>query len=58
MMTITLYDRWLEGATKKIRVGGRLRPRMSKSQIKQILQLCLKADRSEFTPNGTKYYFK
>ena len=57
MMQIILYDDWLTKANEKIRVGTKMIPRMSKTQIKELLRLCATADKAEFLSNGTLYKF-
>ena len=57
MMTLILYDDWLQKAQQKIEVNGKMIPRMSKTQIKELLRLCVTADKSEFLSNGTLYQF-
>ena len=58
MMQIILYDDWLTKAQQKISVNGKMKPRMSKTQIKELLRLCVTADKAEFLSNGTLYQFK
>jgi hypothetical protein len=58
MMTLILYDNWLEAAHQKIRVGGKMKSRMSRAQIKALLRLCVTADKVEFLSNRTLYQFK
>ena len=57
MMTLILYDDWLTKASEKISVDGKMRPRMSRTQIKELLRLCVTADKAEFLSNGTLYQF-
>ena len=57
MMTLILYNDWLEKAQQKIKVDGKMRPRMSKTQIKELLRLCVTADKAEFLSDGTLYQF-
>ena len=58
MMQIIMYDGWLESASKKIRVGGKEKQRMSKMQIKSLMQLCASAEKAEFLSNGVLYQIK
>jgi hypothetical protein len=58
MMTLILYDDWLISAKKKIRVDGKMRPRMLKTQIKELLKLCVTAEKVTFLKYGTMYQFK
>jgi len=57
MMTLILYDDWLTKANEKINVDGKMVPRMSRTQIKELLRLCVTADKAEFLSNGTLYQF-
>ena len=61
-MQIILYDDWLTKANERIEVkeNGKWKkqPRMSKTQIKELLKLCVTADKTEFLSNGTLYQFK
>jgi len=57
-MVLIMYDNWLSKASEKINVDGRMRPRMSKMQIKEILRLCTTADKVEFLSDGTLYQFR
>ena len=57
MMTLILYDDWLTKANEKINVDGKMVPRMSRTQIKELLRLCVTADKEEFLSNGTLYQF-
>jgi len=54
MMQLVLYDNWMEEANKK--VDGKTK--MSKMQIKEIVKLCVTADKVEFVPGGTLYQIK
>ena len=60
-MTIVLYDNWLTKANEKIGVEEngkwKTRPRMSRTQIRELLRLCVTADKTEFLSNGTLYQF-
>jgi len=58
MIVITLYDNWLTEVNKKVRVNGKMVPRMSAKQIKELIKLCATAYKTEFTTNGTVYYIK
>ena len=60
MMTLILYDNWMQTAREKVRVtgrDGRLKyvPRMTKVQIEEIGKLCMKACRMTRLSNGTVY---
>lgn len=57
-MVLIMYDNWLSKASEKISVDGKLRPRMSKTQVKEILKLCTTADETKFLSNGTLYQFR
>ena len=61
MMTLILYDDWLTKAKEKIEVKEngkwKKRPRMSETQIKELLKLCVTADKTEFLSNGILYQF-
>jgi len=61
MMTLILYDDWLTKANEKIKFKEdgkwKTRPRMTVIQIKELLRLCVTADKAEFLSNGTLYQF-
>jgi hypothetical protein len=63
MMTLILYDNWMQTAREKVRVtgkDGRLKmvPRLTKVQIKGILEICEKAYYSAILTNGILYQIK
>jgi hypothetical protein len=58
MIQIILYDNWLEEAQKKIRVGKKMVPKMSKMQIRELLKLCTTAYHTEFLSFGTLHQIK
>ena len=54
MLKMILYDGWMsKGREKK---NGKYI--MTKSQIRGILKLCSRADKTEFIKGGVRYYIK
>lgn len=58
MIQIILYDNWMETAHKKVRVNGKEKQVMGRTQIKALLRLCSTAERTEFLSIGTLYQIK
>jgi len=58
MMQIILYDDWLGKAKEKVWDGKRRVQRMSNTQIKELMRLCVTAVNTEFLLDGIKYQIK